>query len=178
MVLEKEGLGIFDERNGFYLTSKFAQYFSFWKRWSTEFILKGRLALFRDKQPYNKYQALGYFQDYLRGYEFYVIDGLDFAYLKSSLRFEIINKRINWGKLMPLKIFRLMPMRIYLTLNSDLGYVNDPYFFETNPLTNRTLWGGGFGLDINLFYSSTFQIEYSFNDLNEKGLFLHYKLNF
>lgn len=178
VVLEKEGIGIFNERNGFYLIGKFAQYFSFWKKWSTEFIFKGKLSLLRDKQPYNRYKAFGYFEDYLRGYEFYVVDGLDFAYLKSSFRYEIINKRVNWGKMMPLKAFRLMPLRIYLTLNSDVGYANDPYFFETNPMTNRWLWGGGFGLDINVFYGSTFQIEYSANHLWEKGLFLHYKLNF
>jgi outer membrane protein assembly factor BamA len=177
VILEKEGIGIFEERNGFYLTSKFAQYFSFGKKWSTEIILKGKLALFRVKQPYNKYKAVGYFEDYLRGYELYAIDGLDFGYLKTSLRYELINKRINLGKTMPLKAFKFMPLRIYLTLNNDLGYVNDPYFFETNPLTNRLLWGGGFGLDINLFYGSTFQIEYSINHLKEKGLFLHYKLN-
>ena len=178
LVLEKEGIGIWNERNGFYVTGKFAQYFSFWKKWSTEFIFKGKLALIRDKQPYNKYRALGYFEDFLRGYEFYVIDGLDFTYLKSSLRYELINKRVNWGKLMPIKTFKLMPLRIYLTLNSDVGYTNDPFYFDANPLTNRWLWGGGLGLDINLFYSSTFQIEYSLNHLWEKGLFLHYKLNF
>ena len=176
-VLEKEGIGIFNERNGFYFTTKFAQYFSFGKRWSTELIFKGKVSLIRTKQPYNKYKSLGYFEDYLRGYEFYVVDGLDFGYLKSSLRFEIINERINWGKLMPLKPFKLMPLRIYLTLNNDFGYVNDPQFYEENPLTNRGLWGGGLGLDINIFYGSTFQIEYSINHLKEKGLFLHYKLN-
>ena len=111
-VLEKEGVGIFKERNGFYLTSKFAQYFSFGKRWSTEIIFKGRVSLIRAKQPYNKYKSLGYFEDYLRGYEFYVVDGLDYGYFKSSLRFEIINERVNWGKLMPVKPFKLMPLRI------------------------------------------------------------------
>jgi outer membrane protein assembly factor BamA len=177
LVLEKEGLGIFDDINGFYFSSKFAQYFSFGKKWSTEFILKGRLALFREKQPYNRYKALGYFQDYLRGYERYVIDGLDYVYFKSSLRYEFINKRVNLGKLMPIKALRLMPLRLYLTLNNDLGYANDPYFFETNPFTNRMLWGWGVGFDINISFGSTIQIEYSINHLWEKGLFLHYKLN-
>ncbi len=176
LIVEKEGIGLFDERNGFYVTGKFAQYFSFWKRWSTELIFKGKYSVFRDKQPYNKYKALGYFEDYLRGYEFYVVDGLDYGYSKSSLRFELINRRVNWGNLMPIKVFKLMPLRIYLTMNNDIGYVNDPFYFETNPMTNKWLWGGGFGLDINLFYSTTFQIEFSINHLKEKGLFLHYKL--
>ena len=177
VVLEKEGLGIFNDINGFYFRSRYAQYFLLAKRWSTEFILSGRVALFRQKQPYNRYRALGYFQDYLRGYERYVVDGLDFGYFKASLRYELINKRVNLGKVMPIKALRLMPLRMYLTLNNDLGYVNDPYFFENNPFTNRLLWGGGIGLDINISFGTTIQIEYSINHLREKGLFLHFKLN-
>ena len=177
VAFEKEGLGIFDERNGLNFIGKFAQYFTLGKKWSTELILKGKVGLIRDEQPYNKYKALGYFEDYLRGYELYVVDGLDFSYLKTSLRYEFINRRINWGKFMPIKAFRLMPLRVYLSLNNDFGYVNDPQFFEDNPLTNKMLWGGGVGLDIIIFYGSAFQIEYSINQLKEKGLFLHYKLS-
>ncbi len=176
LALEKEGLGIFSERNGFYLSSKFMQYFSFGKKWSAELILKGKLALIREKQPYNKYKSLGYFEDYLRGYELYVVDGLDFSYFKTSFRYELVNKRINWGKAMPINAFKLMPLRIYLALNNDVGYVNDPQFYKDNPLTNSWLWGGGLGVDIIIFYGTVFQIEYSMNQLKEKGLFLHYKL--
>src|SRR5690606_7936017 len=124
----------------------------------------------------NKYKALGYFGDYLRGYELYVIDGLDYGYFKTSLRYELINERLKVGDLLPVKLLRWVPLRIYFTMNSDAGYVNDPQFHQENPLTNQWLWGGCFGLDINIFYGSTFQVEYSINHLKEKGLFLHYKL--
>lgn len=176
VALEKEGIGIFGERNGFYLTGKFAQYLSFKKKWSVELIGKGMVSLVRTEQPYNKYKALGYFGDYLRGYELYVIDGLDYGYFKTSLRYELINERLKVGDLLPVKLLRWVPLRIYFTMNSDAGYVNDPQFHQENPLTNQWLWGGGFGLDINIFYGSTFQVEYSINHLKEKGLFLHYKL--
>jgi hypothetical protein len=106
----------------------------------------------------------------------YVVDGLDFSYFKSSFRYELVNQRVNWGKVMPIKAFKLMPLRIYLALNNDVGYVNDPQFYNDNSLTNNWLWGGGLGLDIIIFYGSAFQIEYSMNQLKEKGLFLHYKL--
>ncbi|MCB0565677.1 MAG: hypothetical protein KDD01_15005, partial [Phaeodactylibacter sp.] len=62
-------------------------------------------------------------------------------------------------------------------LNNDLGYTNDPYTARLNPLSNRLLWGGGIGLDIVLYYDKVIQIEYSFNDLMENGLFLHLNLN-
>lgn len=178
VVVEKEGLGIFKERNGLYLTGKYAQYFTFGEKWSTEFITKGKTALIREMQPYNNYFALGYLEDYIRGYEFYVIDGLDYIYFKTSLRFQLFDKKVNWGKFMPLKTFRKMPIRIYLSLNNDTGYVNDNQYPELNPLGNIWLWGGGLGLDIILFHDKVLQIEYSMNHLKEKGLFLHYKLSF
>ena len=35
------------------------------------------------------------------------------------------------------------------------------------------LYSGGFGIDILTFYDINLKIEYSFNQLNENGLFLH-----
>ena len=58
-VFEKEGLGIFGERNGMYLTNTLGQYFSLGNKWSTETIFKSRIALIRQEQPYNNYWALG-----------------------------------------------------------------------------------------------------------------------
>jgi len=83
-----------------YLTTKYAKYIPFTKKISLEAIAKTRIALLRGTQPYNNYWAMGYEEDFLRGYEFYVIDGLDYFYLKTSLRFQILNKEINWGNLM------------------------------------------------------------------------------
>lgn len=175
-VVEKEGLGIFKERNGLYLTSTFGQYFSLNKRWSTELIAKGKTALIRNIQPYNNYYALGYVEDFLNGYELYVIDGLDYVYLKTALRFEFFNHEIKWGNLMPLKMFRQMPLKAYLSLNNDFGYVNSTQFNAENPLGNQVIWGTGIGLDLVLFYDKVIQFQYSMNHLWEKGLFLHYKL--
>ena len=177
-VVEKEGLGIFKERNGFYLTATLAKYLSFTKKWSIEGILKGRTTLIRQTQPYNNYWALGYFEDFLRGYEFYVIDGLDYGYLKTSLRWEVLNINFHFGKYMPISQFRTMPLKIYLSLNNDFGYVNDVQFQELNFLGNQWLWGKGIGLDIVLINDKVIQIQYSLNHLNENGLFLHYRFNF
>ncbi len=177
-VLEKEGLGIFKERNGMYLTSAFGQYFNLNKKWSTEMIFKTRIALIREEQPYNNYWSLGYLDDVLSGYEFYVIDGLDYFYTKTALRFQLFSNRVDWGKYMPISTFREMPVRVYLVLNNDFGYVNSTQFNEFNPLVNQFLWGGGLGLNFVLFYDKVIRIEYSLNHLWEKGLYLHYNLSF
>ncbi len=177
-IIEKEGLGIFNDRDGLYLTSTFGQYFSLGSRWSTETIFKTKLALIRKEQPYNNYWALGYLDDVVNGYEFYVIDGLDYFYLKTALRFQLFNKRINFKKYMPLSAFREMPIKVYLVLNNDFGYVNSTQFNELNPLGNQALWGGGLGLNFVLYYDKVIRVEYSMNHLLEKGLYLHYNLSF
>jgi len=177
-VLEKEGLGIFKDRNGLYLTSTFGQYFPLGKRWSTETIFKTKIALLRQEQPYNNYWALGYVDDFLSGYEFYVIDGLDYFYAKTTLRFQLLDKRMDWGKYMPISAFREMPLKVYLVLNNDFGYVNSTQFNDLNSLGNTPLWGGGVGLNFVVFYDKVIRVEYSMNHLLEKGLYLHYNLSF
>ncbi len=176
--LEKEGFGIFNDLNALYVEGKLAKYFSFSKKLSLETIIKGKTAVIRSQQPYNAYQSLGYGQDFLRGYEFYVVDGLDYAYLKSSFRLELLNYMIHLGKHMPIGQFKELPLRMYLSVNSDVAYVNDSQYNEFNPLGNRWLFGGGLGLDFVLYYDKVVQIQYSINHLKEKGLFLHFKLSF
>ena len=177
-ILEKEGLGIFKDRDGLYLTSTFGQYFSLNSRWSTETIFKTKLALIRKEQPYNNYWSLGYLEDVLSGYEFYVIDGLDYFYAKTAVRFQLFSGRMNWGKYMPISAFREMPVKFYFVLNNDFGYVNSTQFNDANNLGNQVLWGSGIGLNIVLFYDKVIRIEYSMNHLLEKGLYLHYNLSF
>lgn len=176
--IRKEGLGIFDDRSTLTLSATLAKYFKIQRKFSLELITKGNLFFIRKQQAYHNNRALGFEIDFLRGYELYVIDGMDFAYLKSSVRYELFNKHINFGKLMMLEKFRIMPLRIYLSLNSDWGIANNKFYNQNNPLDNRLLWGGGLGLDIITYYDKILQIQYSVNHLWEKGLYLHYKLIF
>ncbi len=177
-VMEKDGVGLFNERNGLFVTGTFAQYLTFSQHWSTELVFKGKTSLLRGTQPYNNYFGLGYRDDFLRGYELYVIDGLDYGMLKSSVRFKMMDRIFSWGKIMPLKAFQQMPLKVFLSINNDVGYVNSTQFNELNPLVNSWLWGGGIGIDFVVFYNKVIQFQYSINHLREKGLFLHYKLTF
>ena len=178
VTFEKEGFGIFKDRNGMYLTTSYAKYFPFSKKLSLETIGKTRVALLRGTQPYNNYWALGYEDDFLSGYEFFVIDGLDYFYLKTSLRYQLFNKEINWRKMMLIPQFRVMPLQIYLSLNNDTGIVNDNQFSDLNSFGNRWLYGGGLGLDFVFYNDKIVQFQYSVNHLGQNALFLHYQFNF
>ena len=177
--LEKEGLGVWKDRNGLTLTAAYGHYFPFGERWSLGMEARGKVSLVRSQQPYRENRALGFGDSNLRGFEYYIIDGLDMGMLKSSLKFRFWDSGINFGKLMPISAFRNMPFRLHLTFNSDFGYVNSPHAAVEldNFLNNRLLWGGGIGLDIVLFYDKVIRIEYSVNDLLENGLFLHLSMN-
>ena len=135
------------------------------------------MSLIRQRQPYYDNRALGFGDDFLRGYEYYIIDGLDMAYLKANLRFQLLNKEINVGKWVFIKQFRRMPIKTYLSINNNFGFANDPFDNGENFLNERLLWGGGLGIDFVLYYDKVFRVEYSFNHLLENGLFLHLNLN-
>ncbi|MBT8219455.1 MAG: BamA/TamA family outer membrane protein [Bacteroidia bacterium] len=176
--LRKTGLGLFDDVNLFQIEAIYAKYFSLHPKWSIEAFSKARVGLNRDKPPFFNYKAFGYNQNVIRGYELYVIDAIDFGYIKTSLRFELLNSKLSLGKAMPIRGFKMMPIRFMLTFNNDIGYANDPFYSSNNELSNQLLWGGGIGIDMILYNDYVFQIEYSSNQLSEKGLFLKLKFPF
>ena len=177
-VVEKEGLGIFNDRNGLAFSAALEQYFRLSKKFSFGTKVKARTQVLRNRQPYTNYYALGYIEDYLRGYELYVIDGLDYGYAQTTLRYELFNFEWNWGKTMPIRQFKKMPTKIYLTFYNDTGYVNDNQYADTNPMGNTWLYGSGIGLDFVVYYDKIFQFQFSRNHLNEYGLFLHNQIFF
>jgi len=176
----KHGIGIFDDLNALTLSTTFAKYFTFSPKISLETIGKVHFFFNRDQQPYYNSRALGLKPDFLSGYELYVIDGMDYSYLKTSLRYQIIDWEWDFELIPLFKKMRLfpVPLQVYLTMNNDIGYVNDPFYATFNPLSNTFLWGGGIGVDIVAYYDKIFQIQYSFNHLLESGIFLHFKHRF
>lgn len=163
----------------FRVSAEFAKYFPFWeKRLSLETIIKGRVSLPRCRPPYYNNQALGYGGSFVRGYEYYVADGLDFGLLKTAFHIQLFNRTFDLGKGMPIEAFRNLPVKLYLALNSDMGYANDPWYGDANPLSNHLLWGYGFGLDLIVWYNKSCRLEWSWNDLGENGFFLRINTGF
>jgi outer membrane protein assembly factor BamA len=174
--LQRDGLVSSNESvQAFYFSMLYAQYVKLYqKKVDYENIIKVRKEITGNKQPYFNIRALGYGYDYLRGYEYYVIDGANFIYSKNSVRFELLNKLIDLGEYAPPKL-RYYPIKIWLAINSDFGYVRNPSSID-NKLPNRLLWGRGIGLNIKVFQMSYMQIELSQNHLKQTNLFLHTKL--
>ena len=124
--------------------------------------------------PYYLSRGLGYGKEFLRGYEYYVMDGQNFALLKSNLTFELLPKKQFHAKFIPLTKFATIPYAFYINLYADAGYAKDRMFNEYNPLTNELQYSFGGGLDFVTYYDMVFRFEYSINKLGESGFFLHF----
>jgi outer membrane protein assembly factor BamA len=154
------------------------QYFPLTKWLSLEAILKGRFSYPRRQLPWSNNQGLGYGGNFVRGYEYYVVDGLDFSVLRSSWHIQLFSRKFTFGKWMPAKAYRVLPLNIYLALNADIGWANDPHYENNNPLANRALFGYGPGIDIVAWYDKTIRMEWSWNDLGQHGFFLRINTGF
>lgn len=138
-----------------------------WKKWYASFIFRGR-ASFAQAQPYIFRQNLGYDYDYIRGYEYYVIDGSSFGIFRANLKRELLNVRIN----LPIRFFEVIPVRVYGKVYGDFGAGYNKYPVN-DALYNRALYSAGIGVDIVTLYDIKLRVEYTVNHLNEKGLYLH-----
>lgn len=129
------------------------------------------------KQPYNITRALGYGKDYVRGYEYYVVDGQNFLLLKNNLKFRLLPTFVRKFNFIPSEKFSTVPFSFYLNAFYDIGYVDAPQYSYTNSLNNSFLPGYGVGIDFASYYDIVFSVEYSFNKFAEKDFFFHFLIS-
>lgn len=151
-----------------YAMLEYGRFYRIKGRWFGSQILRGRLTLPED-QPYAFRSAMGTGNEYLRGYEYYVIDGSQYGLLRNNLKYELLNIRI---RNIPIKYLPVIPLRVYPKLFTDFGYGINKYPGNSF-LNNRFLYSVGTGIDIITAYDFKFRVEYTWNHLGEKGLFLH-----
>jgi len=128
-------------------------------------------------QPYFIQKALGYI-DYVRGYEYYVVDGQSYWLSKTAIKYALVEKTTFDIPYVKMKQFNKSHYSIYLGVFSDLGYVINNQNLEQNSINNSILWGKGIALDYVTYYDKLLRIEYSINALGEKGVFLHFSSPF
>jgi hypothetical protein len=135
-------------------------------------LVKGRL-MNVDYLSFNFNRALGW-NDAVRGYEYYVIDGQRYFLTKNGLRFQLIKPRVFQSKKVSgLKQFNTIPYYAFLNLFLDAAYVEDRFYYTNNPLNNQWQYGYGVGLDFITYYDVVLRFEYSFNRMQQSGFFIH-----
>lgn len=131
------------------------------------------------KQPYNIQSGLGYEQDFVRGYELYVIDGQSYALIKNEYRYRLGSLRLAFNKKKSSNYSKqVFPIDFYLKTYLDAGYVEDKYFTKSNTLRNQWMIGTGVGLDVLILYDKLIRMEYSINREKQHGFFIHLELPF
>lgn len=121
-------------------------------------------------QPYYNNRMMGFGDLTMRGLEYNVIDGAAGGMLRGTLR----KKLLQFNLRTPFKnpAYSRIPFTFYGKIYTDAGYV-----YNQNPgntrLANRYLQTGGFGIDILSIYDTAIKLEFSFNQLGGKGLFVH-----
>ena len=131
-------------------------------------IFRGRL-MYPGNQPYYFRGGLGTQTDYVRGYEYYVVDGSNYGLLRLDLKREIFNNTYS----IPVKYFTAIPVRVYPKVFADVGYI-DGTSQGSNYLGNHLLYSVGIGLDVLTLYDIKIRFELAWNHLNQNGLYLHF----
>ena len=107
----------------------------------------------------------------LRGLEQYLIYNTFDVGLRNSFRFNFIDKKYKLG--LHQKYFDVVPIKAYLRPFADFGYayLNTTYYNNYSRLNNKLLYTYGIGLDVVTIYDFVIRIDYSFNQLEQRGLF-------
>ena len=171
----KRGFGFKGGTNMLYLDAGYNKYMShFNNRLNSSIQLFAKLKLPFD-QPYFNQRALGYGELYLRGLEDYVIDGVASAVAKYTVKKKVLSFKVPVP--FNIRVLPNIPFTFFAKTYADVGYSFLKKKFDTR-LNNRLLYTGGFGIDILTVYGIIINLEYSFNQLGENGIFLHGKGGF
>ena len=176
--VRKEGLGITGERSGLVVDGSYSKFIPLGENYSLNFGAGAKYSLIRSRQPFLENRAIGFGDNALVGYQFYVVDGLDMAIWRIGLRRELYQTEIDLGKLAFIPAFRQIPIRVLLSTQWNQGITNAPFAEESNRLNNILLSGAAVGLDVVLYFDMVFGVQYNRNHLGEGGIFLNLNLNF
>lgn len=174
--LTKIGLGLFE-----YSTDLF--YGKITADWYTP--ISGRFywasnitAKMADKKtaPYFLSQGFGYKNDYVRAFDLYVVDALNYAICKNNLKFEILKPVTKHLPFIKNERFGKIHLAFYANLFFDFAYTWDvviPDGFSTR-IANQWIYGTGIGIDFVTYYDKVLRLEYGVNGLGETGFFIHF----
>lgn len=123
--------------------------------------------------PYFLQNGLGYGRDFVRGYEYYIINGQYYGLWKNNFKFAVVSPKTHQFGFIKSKKFSAFHYALYLNAFFDMGYVIDPHPTLQRQLNKKTLFGGGIGIDFATYYDFVFRIEASANRDGKIGLYLH-----
>ncbi len=117
-------------------------------------------------QPYYNSGLLGYGDVYLRGMESYVVDGT-VGLLSNTTIYQKLFTYIFKNPIKS-KTHDKIPFTFYLKVFGDMGYAYNKNK-DLNTFSNTFLRTTGIGIDVVSVYDFVFRMEYSFNQIGNRG---------
>ena len=125
-------------------------------------------------KPYPLQNALGFDRDFVRGYEYQVIEAPHYWIFKSHLRYAIIPDLKIRLPLIRSEKFNPVPLSAYAGIHYDMGKSFPALNPQTNSLQGKLLTGYGVGIDFVTFYDKVVRVEYTFRHKGQGGLFINF----
>ena len=177
LAAEKVGLGAGDDINRLFFSAEWRRYQPLGGPLYLNWTVKAKTDVERTASPYYNRIGLGYDDSFLRGYQFYVVDGLDYAFARTTLQARVWDRplRLRW---VPIRRLQTIPFRVFAGVHGDVGGANDPFGIPGNVLADRVLTSYGAGLYAVFFYGKVARFELTRNGLGETGGYVSYSLSF
>jgi outer membrane protein assembly factor BamA len=173
--ITRHGLGLLKDENLnlTFIAGSFRKYQPVTSRIFTSAMVRFRY-LPGQAPPFYHQRALG-FSTYVRGYEYYVVDGQSYVLFKSSVKYQLMKPRTYNVKFLPVEKFNMFHLAMYGGIFCDGGYVQNRTTISSfgNTLANSWLFSFGAGIDFVTYYDLVFRFECAVNHLGESGYFLH-----
>lgn len=174
LMMEKMGFGILETSPDVFYAKVTADWYQPIKgRWYWASNLTLKMSDNNDA-PYFLNQGLGYKNDFVRTYELYVIDAMNFALIKNNLKFEILEPVTKYLPFIKNERFGKIHFALYANVFFDCAYSWKMPENKTSFLDNKFIFGTGIGLDFVTYYDKVLRLEYGVNDMGETGLFIHF----
>ena len=174
LLVEKDGLGVFETSPDVLYGKVTADWYQPIKGrwyWASNATVKVSDS---DDVPYFLNQGLGYKNDYVRTYELYVIDAMNFALIKNNLKYAILNPVTRYVPFIDNERFGKIHFALYANVFFDCAYSWKMHENQTSFLDDKFIFGTGIGLDFVTYYDKVLRLEYGINDMGEIGLFVHF----
>lgn len=125
-------------------------------------------------KPYYLQNVMGFDRNYVRGYEYMVIEGPHYWIFKSHAMMNILPLKTIRIPFIRSEKFNTIPLSIFTGPHFDAGQSFPAIKRIDNSYQNQLLMGYGLGIDLVTYYDKVFRIEYTFRHDGASGFFLHF----
>lgn len=173
--LFKHGLGVYDDGVDFWRARvALSKYLEFKDNWflATNLVAFSTFPL--EDRAYFNYYSMGFLTEVIRGYELRIIEAGSYFMQRNEFKHQLIGRKYNIKKVMPIRQFQTLPVTIYGKVFFDQGYAASyPNYDGSDLLTDQYLYSVGAGLDLVLVNDLTFRLELSRNGEGQTNFFIN-----